>query len=212
MPTGTLPVSHPPTPADRAEAGGEINDLDPAGDPGCRARAGCTKILDGQAGAPDESRFSNDRCYPRRRVRCPAARRPGGFCYTGGGATPAIHGGRPAHRVNLTSTTTFLPLSAMGTRVKERMIGTGFGLIGIPSPGPRCMNAEAAEGDGPRSKEDAMDEQPKIPLELQRRIDRRWAARFKAPQQQSKDRRLEMAERSGKETICEQAATCKGAA
>jgi hypothetical protein len=57
-----------------------------------------------------------------------------------------------------------------------------------------------------------MDEQPKIPLELQRRIDRRWAARFKAPQQQSKDRRLEMAERSGKETICEQAAPCKGAA
>ena len=57
-----------------------------------------------------------------------------------------------------------------------------------------------------------MDEQPKIPLELQRRIDRRWAARFKAPQQQPKDRHLEMAERSGKETICEQAAPCKGAA
>ena len=37
---------------------------------------------------------------------------------------------------------------------------------------------------------------------------------FKAPQQQSKDRRLEMAGRSGKETLClsEQAATCKGAA
>jgi hypothetical protein len=51
-------------------------------------------------------------------------------------AGPRRHGGRPAHRVNLTSTTTFLPLSAMGTRVKERMIGTGFGLIGIPSPGP----------------------------------------------------------------------------
>jgi len=59
-----------------------------------------------------------------------------------------------------------------------------------------------------------MDEQPKIPLELQRRIDRRWAARFKAPQQQSKDRRLEMAGRSGKETLClsEQDAPCKGAA
>jgi hypothetical protein len=74
------------------------------------------------------------------------------------------------------------------------------------------MRSQAAECDGRRSKEDAMDEQPKIPLELQRRIDRRWAARFKAPQQQSKDRRLEMAERSGKETICEQAAPCKGAA
>jgi hypothetical protein len=65
------------------------------------------------------------------------------------------------------------------------------------------MRSQAAECDGRRSKEDAMDEQPKIPLELQRR---------KAPQQQSKDRRLEMAERSGKETICEQAAPCKGAA
>jgi hypothetical protein len=59
-----------------------------------------------------------------------------------------------------------------------------------------------------------MDEQPKIPLELQRRIDRRWAARFKAPQQQSKDRRLETAGRSGEETIClsQPDAYCKGAA
>lgn len=64
-----------------------------------------------------------------------------------------------------------------------------------------------------------MDEQPKIPLDLQRRIDRRWAARFKAPKQQLpdrrlKERRLETAERSEQETTClsEQATHRKGAA
>ncbi|MBU6461249.1 MAG: hypothetical protein KGK01_04980 [Bradyrhizobium sp.] len=59
-----------------------------------------------------------------------------------------------------------------------------------------------------------MDEQPKIPLDLQRRIERRWAARFKLPEQQLKDRRLEMAGRSIPETSCvpEQATPRKGVA
>jgi hypothetical protein len=40
-----------------------------------------------------------------------------------------------------------------------------------------------------------MDEQPNIPLDLQRRIEQRWTARF-AREQQLKDRRLEMPGRS----------------
>jgi hypothetical protein len=68
--------------------------------------------------------------YPRRPVRCPAARRPGGLRHLRQG-----HAGNsllPAHRVNLTSTTTF-PVCD-GYTGWERMIGTGFVLIGIPSP------------------------------------------------------------------------------
>jgi hypothetical protein len=40
-----------------------------------------------------------------------------------------------------------------------------------------------------------MDEQPNIPLDLQRRIEQRWTARF-AREQQLKDRRFEMPGRS----------------
>jgi hypothetical protein len=42
-----------------------------------------------------------------------------------------------------------------------------------------------------------MDEQPRISLELQRRIEQRWIARF-TREQQLTDRRLESAGRSGR--------------
>jgi hypothetical protein len=58
-----------------------------------------------------------------------------------------------------------------------------------------------------------MDEQPNIPLDLQRRIEQRWTARF-AREQQLKDRRLEMPGRSGRRRLRlpKQPTHCKGAA
>jgi len=58
-----------------------------------------------------------------------------------------------------------------------------------------------------------MNEQPNIPLDLQRRIEQRWIARF-AREQQPKDRRLEIAGRSQRRTLRlpKQPTHCRGAA